>query len=175
MRCPTCHNASFAWKNCVSSNIDHLEVLKRVQKNKKWLDGLVLTGGEVTIIPGFEDLLRILSSIGLPMKIDTNGQRPDAVELALRQSMVKTIAVDVKGPWNKYPHLCGGLVSSSEARYRADEIFGLAQGCPERFMFRCTRVPGLTSDDIQEVRSYLPGGFDLHIQKYQECLENGLS
>lgn len=168
LRCPTCHNAAFAWDTSKGVCIDHLKVIRTIQKNKKWLDGLVLSGGEVTILPGFQELLQALSSIGLPLKIDTNGQSPEAVLMALKQKAVHKIAVDVKGPWHKYPHLCGGVVSSGQAKARAAEIFSLAQGCPERFMFRCTRVPGLTNDDVNMVRSYLPRGFELNVQNYKD-------
>lgn len=166
LRCPSCHNASFAWDVTKSCVLDHLEIIKRIQKNRKWLDGLVLTGGEVTILPDFEELLRVISAIGLPIKIDTNGQQPDMVRRVLGLDSVKKVAVDVKGPWEKYPHLCGGLVSSQQARACADEIFSMASGCPDRFVFRCTKVPGLTSDDIDTVKSYLPHGFKLDVQKY---------
>ncbi|RQD66540.1 MAG: radical SAM protein [Desulfonatronovibrio sp. MSAO_Bac4] len=166
LRCPSCHNASFAWDVTKSCALDHLEIIKRIQKNRKWLDGLVLTGGEVTILPDFEELLRVISAIGLPVKIDTNGQQPDMVRRALCLNSVKKVAVDVKGPWEKYPHLCGGQVSSQQAMTCADEIFSMASVCPDRFAFRCTKVPGLTNDDIDTVKSYLPHGFELDVQKY---------
>ncbi|WP_028575301.1 radical SAM protein [Desulfonatronovibrio hydrogenovorans] len=166
LRCPTCHNSSIAWNPSNTPILDHQSLLKRIGKNRKWLDGLVLSGGEVTILPGFEDLLQTISLLGLPVKIDTNGLKPEAISLALKYDCIHKIAVDVKGPWDKYPNLCGGAISSGRARGCASRVFRMAQACPERFMFRCTRVPGLTEDDIRTVSSYLPGGFELNVQKY---------
>jgi pyruvate formate lyase activating enzyme len=166
LRCPTCHNASIAWNPAGTSPLDHTQILQRIRKNKKWLDGLVLTGGEVTILPGLEHLLGSLSAIGLPIKIDTNGLRPESIKMALTLDHVKKFAVDVKGPWEKYPHLCGGVINSSHARRCADMVFQMAVDCPDKFMFRCTRVPGLSEPDIDTVRSYLPRGFKLSVQKY---------
>ena len=168
LRCPTCHNASFAWNPSGTEPLDHMELLRRISKSKKWLDGLVLTGGEVTILPGLEDLLKTLSLVGLPIKIDTNGLRPWSVKLALRYEHIKKIAVDVKGPWEKYPHLCGGVISTPRIRACAENIFQMARDCPEKFMFRCTKVPGLNDDDLKTVRSYLPRGFELNVQKYRK-------
>jgi pyruvate formate lyase activating enzyme len=166
LRCPTCHNASFAWDPSKTEPLDHITLLKSIHKNRKWLDGLVLTGGEVTILPDFENLLRILSSTGLPIKIDTNGLNPGAINMALKQGHIKKIAVDVKGPWEKYPSLCGGLISTRRIRTCAGKVFQMALNCPDKFMFRCTQVPGLNDDDIKIVRSYLPRGFELNVQKY---------
>ena len=166
LRCPTCHNASFAWDPSGTEALDHLAVLRVIRKNKKWLDGLVLTGGEVTILPGLEDLLATLSTIGLPIKIDTNGLRPGSIKMALKHEYIRKFAVDVKGPWEKYPHLCGGLISTGRIRACAGEIFQMAGDCPEKFTFRCTQVPGLNDDDLNIVRSYLPPGFELNVQKY---------
>lgn len=166
LRCPTCHNASIAWDPSGTEPLDHVKLLQRIHKNRKWLDGLVLSGGEVTILPGFEDLLKTLSMTQLPIKIDTNGLRPESIRQALGLDHIKKIAVDVKGPWEKYPHLCGGVISTEQVRICAGKVFDMARDCPEKFMFRCTKVPGLKDDDIKEVRSYLPPGFDLRVQKY---------
>lgn len=168
LRCPTCHNASFAWDPFKTEPLDHMQLLERIRKNRKWLDGLVLSGGEVTILPGFDDLLKTLSFLGLPIKIDTNGLRPGAIDLALKYDHIKKIAMDVKGPWEKYPSLCGGVISIRRIRTCAEKVFQMALGCPDKFMFRCTQVPGLNEDDIKIVRSYLPQGFELNVQKYMK-------
>ncbi len=166
LRCPTCHNASIAWNPHRSRPVDHKSILQQILKNRKWLDGLVLTGGEVTILPGLDDFLKTLSLTGLPIKLDTNGLKPGSVKMALKHGFIEKIAVDIKGPWEKYPHLCGGLISSSRIMSCASKIFKMAVSSPERFMFRCTMVPGLDSSDLRVVRSYLPRGFELRVQKY---------
>lgn len=166
LRCPTCHNASIAWNLSDVQPLNYSNILRQIQKNKKWLDGLVLTGGEVTILPGLEGLFKTLSAMGLPIKIDTNGLRPGSIKMALKHENIRKIAVDVKGPWEKYPHLCGGVISTRMIRACAEKVFQMARLSPEKFIFRCTRVPGLNEDDMKTVRSYLPEGFELNIQKY---------
>lgn len=166
LRCPTCHNSSIAWGPFNTDPLDYKIITERIFKNRKWLDGIVLSGGEVTILPGFEGLLRTLAATGLPIKIDTNGLRPEAIKLALKYSHVRKVAVDVKGPWEKYPHLCGGAVNAQQISICAGKLFELAEKCPEKFMFRCTKVPDLSQEDLQAVRSYLPSNFELNVQKY---------
>ncbi len=167
LRCPTCHNASIAYGDLSRlPALCHEEVLRQIKKNRKWLDGLVLSGGEATILPALEELLFSLSTLGLPLKIDTNGMNPAAVKMALQHDFVQLIAVDVKGPWKKYPTLCGGAVSSRQARTNLEQIFSVASVVPERFTFRCTKVPDLTREDIRTVKTYLPSGFSLQVQGY---------
>jgi len=166
LRCPTCHNAFLSWNPDQTSCLDCTETLGRIARNRKWLDGLVLSGGEVTILPRFDVLLRDLLEAGLPLKLDTNGFRPEAVRKALEYDQVRIIAVDIKGPWDMYPDLSGGYAGPGQAEKCLGEIFELARSCPERFLFRCTRVPALTDKDIQTVRSYLPKGIDLKVQAY---------
>jgi pyruvate formate lyase activating enzyme len=132
------------------------------------LDGLVITGGEPSILPGLEQILSRLKEFDLPLKLDTNGLRPDVVKLVLEKDLAQVIAVDVKGPWDKYPQLTGSKVSSQKAQECLEVIFDMAVKYPERFIFRCTKVPDLTEDDVQLVQSYLPQGFLLKEQAYIE-------
>ncbi len=166
LRCPTCHNASFAWDPSRFPTLDYEKVLRRIHENRKWLDGLVLTGGEVTLLPGFETWLSEISAMDLPLKLDTNGFRPEMVELALKWNQVQLVAVDIKGPWGRYPELTGGRAEPMEAEKSMGAVMELAGSCPDRFLFRCTRVPGLTEQDMREVRTYLPPDFHLRVQKY---------
>jgi pyruvate formate lyase activating enzyme len=148
------------------------ETMKDLLKRRTWLDGIVITGGEASIVPGIETVFRDIRKVGLPVKLDSNGMRPDLVRRFLEQGLVDCFAVDVKGPWSKYPALTGRRVESDAARNRLEAIFALAAGHPDRFYFRCTRVPGLTDRDLEMTRSYLPDGFELTLQAYIEPPEN---
>ncbi|MFW5730690.1 MAG: anaerobic ribonucleoside-triphosphate reductase activating protein [Desulfonatronovibrionaceae bacterium] len=167
LRCPTCHNAAIAWEKTPSGHeLEVAPVLLAIRQRKAWLDGIVLTGGEVTFLPDPENLVQDLLPLGLDLKIDTNGQKPELVKRLAEHDAVRSIAVDIKGPFEKYPALCGGRVSQDEARDRMLSIFKTAVRHPEKFMFRCTRVPGITEKDLDIVRGYLPEGFELKVQKY---------
>lgn len=166
LRCPTCHNARLAWEPQSLPQLDRGMVLERIDHDKTWLDGLVVSGGEPTILAGLEQVLTTLRVFNLPVKLDTNGLRPDVVKLVLEKDLVRMVAVDVKGPWGKYPQLTGNKVSSQKAQKCLEAIFDMAKKWPNRFIFRCTRVPSLTEDDMHEVQTYLPKGFELIEQKF---------
>jgi pyruvate formate lyase activating enzyme len=117
-------------------------------------------------VPGIDFLLLELSALGLPIKLDTNGLRPETVRKLLEQDLVQAVAVDVKGPWPKYPRLTGDQCSPDQAQRALEAIFGLAQKTPERFFFRCTAVPELSPDDLEETKGLVPTGCPLSIQTY---------
>jgi pyruvate formate lyase activating enzyme len=105
--------------------------------------------------------------LGLPIKLDTNGMRPEVVEDVLDFGLVQVVAVDVKGPFEMYPALTGGAVSAADAAVNLTRIFSLAARRPHSFLFRLTKVPVLAEEDVSYARSCLPRGFDLSIQQYQ--------
>jgi pyruvate formate lyase activating enzyme len=167
LRCPTCHNAALAW------DMESLPVVPRerfrvfLAGRARWLSGVTVSGGEPTSVPGVGEILHDIALSGLPIKLDTNGMRPDVVELMLAEGLVHTFAVDVKGPLAKYPALTGGAVTEADARRNLSRIFALAEARPEAFFFRITQVPALDHADIAAVRQLLPAGFALTTQKYQ--------
>ncbi len=127
---------------------------------------MVVSGGEPTCVPGIDILLRELSALGLSIKLDTNGLHPETVRELLEQDLVQAVAVDVKGPWAKYPRLTGDRCSPARAQRALESIFGLAQKAPELFFFRCTAVPELSPEDLEETKRLVPSGSTLSIQTY---------
>lgn len=156
LRCPTCHNASLAFTPSLNPVLDSIAVLKTLAARKRWLDGVVVCGGEPTLDPGLPALVDKLQSLGLAVKVDTNGMLPEVVEAVLARAPKTVFAVDVKGPWDKYPQLTGGAVSQAQAKARLEAVFALAPSRPDSFLFRITLVPGLAPEDVRAVRQCLP-------------------
>lgn len=166
MRCPTCHNFSLAWDKASLPVIPREDIERYLIDRKRWIDGVVITGGEASITPGLETLIRDLIALGMQIKVDTNGMRPDVVQMLLEKNLVDLFAVDVKGPFALYPRLSGGTTSAEEAERNLNSIFALARQYSDKFYFRLTHVPLLSDDDVEVARSYLPEGFSLTIQEY---------
>lgn len=127
---------------------------------------MTITGGEPTTVPGVGELAYEIRKTGLPVKMDSNGMRPEVVAELLHEKLVDTFAVDVKGPFAKYPSLTGNAVSEIAAKANLARIFEMAEARPDAFYFRITQVPGLTQADLAVARGYLPPDQELKIQKY---------
>ncbi|WP_272700468.1 anaerobic ribonucleoside-triphosphate reductase activating protein [Desulfovibrio sp. Fe33] len=166
LRCPTCHNFQLAWDMHSLPAIDPQRVRAYLRDRAGWLDGVTITGGEPTTVPGVGELVYEIRKAGLPVKMDTNGMRPEVVADLLQAKLVDTFAVDVKGPYAKYPALTGKAVSEIAARANMTRIFEMAAAMPDAFYFRITQVPGLTKADVAVAQSYLPPKHELKIQKF---------
>ncbi len=166
LACPTCQNADLAFGDALPP-VSRSRAMIHLGERSRWLDGVVVSGGEPTTVPGLPDLLADLARFGLPIKVDTNGLRPEVVREVLDLGLAEAFAVDVKGPFERYPQLTGQAVSTDTARERLNEIFDLARSRPRSFMFRITAVPVLEGRDIEAARRLLPPGFDLTIQEYK--------
>ena len=166
LRCPSCHNFELAWNMHVLPVIDAASIKAFLRYRSGWLDGVTITGGEPTTVPGLGELIYEVRKSGLPVKVDTNGMRPEVVEDLLHYRLADVFAVDVKGPFDKYPALTGNAVSALAAERNLGRIFALAERHREAFYFRTTRVPLLTDRDLDTARGYLPPDCTLTLQNY---------
>lgn len=166
LRCPTCHNASLAWNWQSLPPLDGAEILADLRRRARWLDGITLSGGEPTTLVELETLLTELATIGLPLKLDSNGSAPDMLDHLVRSGLVQTLAVDVKGPWSLYPELSGHAMSAQEARRCLEHVFALAREFPDRVYFRCTKVPRLEAEDLVSTRQQVPADLALVFQDF---------
>ena len=169
LRCPTCHNKSLAWNYEGLPKIQKGKLLSFLDSKSSWLDGLVVSGGEPTYIPGIQDFLKeVKERTGLPINMHTNGTNPEVVQTLLQDNIVEMFAVDIKAPWNKYADVTGNMFSGGQAKDHLSTIFDLANQNQDNFYFRTTKVPKLTDEDIETIKSYLPEGFGLTVQEYRE-------
>ncbi|HML59673.1 MAG TPA: radical SAM protein [Solidesulfovibrio sp.] len=166
LRCPHCHNASLAFAK--GAPLPAASVRTFAASHAKWLDGFVVTGGEPTLTPGLAAFAAELASLGPDVKIDSNGMRPDVLEMVLTRHPGACFSVDVKAPFSKYGLVTGGAVTAAEAAARLGEVFALAARHPGRFAFRTTLVPELSPADVREIREALPPGHPLTEQPFRK-------
>ncbi len=163
-RCPFCHNegllpARGSDEKDISGLFDHLD------KRKKVLGGIVITGGEPTIHRDLPDFIRELKRFKLPVKLDTNGTNPSMVKELIDQRLVDYIAMDVKAPFEKYHQLTGRDVCLESLR-KSIEIISSSNIAHH---FRTTYPPHLLEEkDIETIRSSLPSSSKYVLQTYVE-------
>lgn len=108
-RCPYCYNSHMLNPiDCEQRDVKEIEAT--IKGARELISGVVFSGGEPTCQP--EQLLRLAKfakSIGLKVKLDTNGSAPGVVERMLEEGIVNHVAVDVKAPFElgKYARAAG--------------------------------------------------------------------
>lgn len=93
MRCQYCYNPEIVLgKGSLTFN----EALQFLQSRKRFLDGVVLSGGECTMHRGFVSFIQKIKAMGFAVKIDTNGSNPVILQQLVQAKLVNYIALDFK-------------------------------------------------------------------------------
>ena len=105
-RCPFCHNGELLDGTAETLMTDR-ELLAFLEKRKGLLDGVAFTGGEPTLRPDLPALMAEIRAMGFAVKLDTNGNHPDALRRILGEGLVDYVAMDVKNSPERYGETIG--------------------------------------------------------------------
>ena len=105
-RCPFCHNSGLLSGDAEAA-YSVREILQFLEKRKRILEGVCITGGEPTLQPDLEDFIRDIRSLGLAVKLDTNGYRPDVLKALCQKGLLDYAAMDIKAGRDRYETAAG--------------------------------------------------------------------
>jgi pyruvate formate lyase activating enzyme len=149
LRCPFCHN----WRIAIDPKPPFLQeavALEILESRKKYVDAVVVTGGEPCMHKELPRFLAKLKERGFQVKLDTNGFFPEVLEECL--ASVDYVALDVKTSLEKYKLL--GAKSTAGFLRTVDM---LKTGKVE-YEFRTTVVPELiTAEDVPRICELVKG------------------
>jgi pyruvate formate lyase activating enzyme len=147
-RCPYCHNPELVNPDLFGECIPAEAVFSFLDKRRGKLDAVTISGGEPTIQIDLPDFVREIKKQGYLVKLDTNGSRPEVIDILLRKKLLNYVAMDVKGPLSKYESIAGGEVDTAAIR----ESIELIRSSHIDYEFRTTVLKSLlTVADILEL------------------------
>lgn len=135
-RCPYCHNPELVDPDRYGPIFPAEEILSFLDKRKGKLEAVTVTGGEPTLQPDLVDFLKACKKRGYLLKLDTNGSVPDVLQKVIAEGLVDYLAMDVKGPLERYRQIAAVAVDTSEIK-RSIELI-MASGIA--YEFRTTVV-----------------------------------
>ena len=166
-RCPFCHNASLVVvPEEDSAMITFNELKDFLSKRGKILDGACITGGEPMLRPDLADLLELLRSYKLMIKLDTNGSFPDRLKDVIERRLVDAVAMDVKNTYAKYDETTGVTGMAD----RVKESAACLKSAPlDYYELRTTVVRQFhTVDDLTEIAREHAGAPHYFLQKFKD-------
>ncbi|MBM4237692.1 MAG: anaerobic ribonucleoside-triphosphate reductase activating protein, partial [Euryarchaeota archaeon] len=154
-RCPACHNRDLVLEPERLDDIPLSDMEDFIRSNREFLDGVVVTGGEPTIHDDLPELVRLLRGMGMRVKLDTNGCRPEMLEALLDEGLLDFVAMDIKAPLNeKYTEVTGTEVKLE----RIKRSISIITNSGVDYEFRTTVVPiFLDKKDIESIAAYIGG------------------
>lgn len=173
-RCPFCHNSDLL-PGSVEAEYETEEVLGFLAKRKGILEGVCITGGEPTLQPDLEDFIRRVRDLGLLVKLDTNGYKPDLLKDLCGKGLLDFVAMDIKAGRSNYMTVAGVDGMRME---RIDESIRFLLSGDVPYEFRTTVVKGLhTEADFREIGPWIAGCGKYFLQNFTESgqvLEPGI-
>ena len=136
--CPYCHNPDLVRGDQVcSSSLNETEFYAFLERRKGLLDGVVISGGEPTLVEDLALLCEKIKGLGYPVKMDTNGSRPKVIKRLTEENLVDYIAMDIKTAPSKYATFVKKGYASNDIRASIQIIMDAS--LPHEFRTTCVK------------------------------------
>ncbi|MCD6522889.1 MAG: anaerobic ribonucleoside-triphosphate reductase activating protein [Candidatus Diapherotrites archaeon] len=168
LRCPFCQNKDLVLNYEKLPSISEEEIIKFLESRRKWLDGIVITGGEPTIHSDLPEFIKKVKERRFLVKLDTNGSNPAMLKMLIENRLIDYIAMDVKAPleWEKYSKASG--IKNREIFENILKSIDILMHSNIDYEFRTTVVPGLhTEEDILKIAEQLKGARAYYLQQFR--------
>jgi pyruvate formate lyase activating enzyme len=169
-RCPFCHNPELVFdehsRELPDISVD--EFMDFLHKKKKWIDGVVMLGGEPTLHPGLIDFMKLIKSKELSVKLDTNGSNPEIIRRAIDEKVVDYIAMDIKNSPEKYDETANVKVNIENIKKSIKIIMDAGSKGLIEYDFRTTVLPRFhTKEDFIKISEWLSGAKKYYLQQFR--------
>ena len=174
-RCPFCHNRSLVFLNEQEGEINVEYIYDYLEKRKKMLDGVCISGGEPLLHAGLEEFIRKIKDMGLLVKLDTNGSSFEKLKDLVEKGLVDYVAMDIKNIKSEYAKTIG------LNEYDISEVEKCVSYLKEDhvdYEFRTTLVKEFHENvDFKLMGEWRSGCKNYYLQNFEEkdtCIQRGL-
>jgi pyruvate formate lyase activating enzyme len=165
-RCPYCHNPELVLPKRMKEqpSITEKEILDFLKERQGYLKGLCITGGEPTIQVGLSDFIQKVNTLGISVKLDTNGSLPFVLKELIQKKLIDWVALDIKSPPNKYDIFTQGKIDVKNV----DLSIKILKESKINYEFRTTLAPEiLVEKDIIEIVDWIKPASRYYLQRFQ--------
>jgi pyruvate formate lyase activating enzyme len=166
--CPYCHNPDLVHNKNGASPFATAEQMDRFFDSRRtFLDGVVISGGEPTLHPQLTGLCERIKAHGYPVKLDTNGSRPEVIRSLIDGGLVDYVAMDIKtDPFAYWPRI--------QKTYEPDRILEsirIVMESAPAFEFRTTCVkPFVNPAVIETIGRLIRGAGHYVLQRFRDTV-----
>lgn len=163
--CPYCHNPELVRAGTGGGTDPESEVFSFLLQRRKYLEAVVISGGEPTLQPDLPGFCARIKSMGYPVKLDTNGSRPEVLQRLISSRLVDYLAMDIKTDPEMY--VARGISVEIDPLTIIESIELLRNsGIPHEFRTTCVK-PVVDSDAVRRIADLVRGASLYALQKPQ--------
>lgn len=167
-RCGYCHNPEFVLPEMIAkirnSFIPEEVFFNFLKKRSGCIDGVVITGGEPTLMPDLTQFIERIKNFGFLVKLDSNGGRPEVLQSLINKNLLDYIAMDVKTSLEEYPKLVGPRLDPNNIQKSIEII--MHSGVP--YEFRATLLKELhTPEVLKSMSEMMRGATQFFLQTFR--------
>ncbi len=138
--CPACAVPHLVPRKSDLGQIPVENALESIFARRRWLDAVVVAGGEPTIHDGIADLVELVRAIDLPVRLHTNGSRPDVLAPLVSGGVLAGVAMTVRATLDPAYSVATATKVRLASIYESVELLLAAPGENE---FRVPWLPGV--------------------------------
>ncbi|HOJ92509.1 MAG TPA: anaerobic ribonucleoside-triphosphate reductase activating protein [Dictyoglomaceae bacterium] len=159
-RCPFCHNPELVSTRKKGTYSEEF-IIEEIERRRKLIQGVVITGGEPTIQEDLPSFLFKLKRKRLSIKLDTNGSNPKMLIELIKGKLIDYVALDFKTSLKKY-FIATGLSEKDAQKHVKNllESLKILKESSTPFEVRTTVVPKIVEENdlinIREIIGDLP-------------------
>ena len=163
-RCGYCQNFDLVLNYKDMPGYSEKDICDFLRKRSKWIEAVVITGGEPTLYKELIDFLREIKKLRLKIKLDTNGTNPDLMWDMMDERLVDYVAMDIKAPLENYDKLTVFPVDTDKIKKSVSLIMNSGLD----YEFRTTVLPDLLDkEEIVEMARWISGAKKFSIQPFR--------
>jgi pyruvate formate lyase activating enzyme len=164
LKCPYCQNSGLI--PIADGQMTEDEVLEFLEKRKKVLDGVVISGGEPLIQNDVKDFIIKVKNLGYMVKLDTNGTNPILLKALLDENLLDYVAMDIKNDFENYA-LTTGVQEINITNIK--QSIELLKSSKVAFEFRTTIVKEFHNIlNLQNIMNNFSEGTNYYLQNFED-------
>ncbi len=164
-RCPFCQNSDLVLDPMSQPIIPEEEVLSHLRKRKGITAGVCITGGEPTLQADLSEFIGKIKEIGMKVKLDTNGYRPEVLRNLMAAGLIDYVAMDIKSSLEGYSKVAGVNIDTEKIK----ESVGILINGNIPYEFRTTVVRELHDKEAMEgIAKLIKGAENYYLQGYED-------
>lgn len=174
-RCSFCFNPELMSDSDKLKDINEKDVFEFLEKQRKWIDGIVISGGEPTLHKELPEFIKKIKAMGFLVRIYTNGTNPEMLKYLIKNRLIDSIAMDIKAPLTEEKY--EAVTNVKDVIEDVKKSISLIMDADIDYEFRTTIVPGLHSEkDVEEIARYIKDAKLFILQKFipENALDNKL-